>query len=145
MSRQSPAREEVAVADTRCPFCDHVFVAEEITDEWCAGCGKKIPEVLLKDVRPKPHIRNPHPHPLPPPSQAALAERAHETKLRVVGLLVILGAIVLAIAAAGWGTYNEANTREIGVLPWVVGGIALAVFLAGAVMLARGRDEEQVE
>lgn len=133
------------MADARCPFCDHVFVMEEITEEWCAECGRKIPEVMLKEVRPKPHVRNPHPHPLPPPTEATLAEQDRETKIRLTGLMLILASVVLAIAAIGWGTYNEVNTHKIGVLAWVIGGIALVVFLVGAVMLARSDDEEQAE
>ena len=67
------------MADTRCPHCDHVFVAAEITDEWCAQCGKHIPEVLLKEIRPKPHLR--HPHPMPEAPKATQDELTRETRM----------------------------------------------------------------
>jgi hypothetical protein len=131
------------VADTRCPHCDHVFVLAEITEEWCAACGRKIPEVLLKDARPKPHIRNPHPHPLPVPTKEAMAEQSRETKIRLAGLSLMLLAIVLGIVALCWGTYTHMASREIGVITWIIGGISLVLFLVGVVLLNYGTVPEE--
>jgi hypothetical protein len=133
----------IAVADTHCPHCDHVFDLAEITEEWCAACGRKIPEVLLKEVRPKPHIRNPHPHPLPPPTKETIAEESRETQIKLVGLLLMLAAIVLGIAALSWGTYTQMSGHAIGVITWIAGGTALLVFLVGVILLNRGRGQEE--
>jgi len=131
------------VADTRCPNCDHIFGLDEITEGWCAECGKKIPEVLLKDVRPKPHIRNPHPHPLPTPTQAEQAAQSRDNKLRAMGLLLMVVALLLGLVAFGWGAYNRLNGASIGIAAWVGGGSSLAVLLLGAGMLALGRGSEE--
>lgn len=131
------------MADTRCPNCDHTFALDEITDGWCAECGKKIPEVLLKDVRPKPHIRNPHPHPLPIPTQTEHSEQSRENRIRATGLLLIVVALLLGLAAFGWGAYNRLNGAGIGVVAWVGGGSSLVVLLLGAVMLTGGRVPEE--
>jgi hypothetical protein len=131
------------MVETRCPHCDHVFVMAEITDEWCAECGKHIPEALLKDVRPKPHLRNPHPHPLPPQSKEDQVAQSHETKLRLAGLLTMLGAILVGMICAGWGVVNQMRSAEIGTGPWVGGGIALVAFFVGVVLLNRGQTAEE--
>ena len=128
-----------ANATARCPHCDHVFDPAEVTDEWCASCGRKIPEVILKDIRPKPHLR--HPHPLPEPTKDARAEGARETKVRVSGLVVMLVAILGGIAALAWGGYNRVSGGEVGAA-WYVGGAAGVAFVVGLVMLNRGGPEE---
>jgi hypothetical protein len=126
--------------DAKCPHCDHVFVVAEITDEWCESCGKKIPEMLLKDIRPKPHLR--HPHPLPEPTKVDRAEEAHETKVRVTGLVVILAAILLGLVALVWGGFNQASGNGIGAA-WWVGGAAGVAFVVGLVMLNSGHTQEE--
>lgn len=124
--------------NARCPHCDHVFVLAEITDEWCASCGKKIPEIILKDVRPKPHMR--HPHPLPEPTRAERAEAGRETRLRVSGLVVMLVAILGAIAALAWGAFNQTSGSGVA---WWIGGAAGAAFVVGLVMLNSGGGQEE--
>jgi hypothetical protein len=126
--------------DARCPHCDHVFDPAEITDEWCSQCGKHIPEVLLKDIRPKPHLR--HPHPIPEAPKAAQAEVARETKIRLAGLVVMLVAILGGLAALAWGTINQVNGTAIGAA-WWVGGAAGAAFVVGLLMLNRGGGREE--
>ena len=129
------------MADTRCPHCDHVFAITEITDEWCAECGKHIPEALLKDARPKPHLR--HPHPLPPQSKEDRVEQAHETKLRLGGLLLMLAGAVVGSACLVWGALNQASSGVVGTLPWLGGGVAVVLFLVGGLMLNRGETSEE--
>lgn len=124
----------------KCPHCDHVFDPAEVTDEWCAQCGKHIPEVLLKEIRPKPHLR--HPHPIPEPTKADQAERTHTTKVRVSGLIVMLAAILGGIAALAWGAVNKIGGGEIGAA-WYVGGAAGVAFLVGLVMLNTGGGQEE--
>lgn len=130
-----------ANSNAKCPHCDHVFVPEEITDEWCAGCGKHIPEALLKEIRPKPHILHPHPHPLPEPTPAEKAEAARKSKTRAFGFLLMLFALALASVLIGWAVYCRLERTRAG--SWVVwvGGAALAVFIAGLGMLITGRRD----
>jgi hypothetical protein len=129
------------VTDTRCPNCDRVFVLEEITDGWCSDCGKKIPEVILKDVRPKK--RSPHPVPLPPPpTPAQQADEARETKIRVAGLVLMIVAIIDGLGALAWGTYNRINGTDIGGPVWA-GGLAVVVFIVGLVMLNTGGGAQE--
>lgn len=130
------------MADTRCPHCDHVFAPDEITDEWCAQCGKHIPEMLLKDARPKPHLRNPHPHPLPPPSKETQAEMAHETKVRLAGMILMLVSVIGGVAALAWGTLNRMSGEGIGTA-WWIGGAAAVLFLVGLVTFNRGETPEE--
>ena len=130
------------MADTRCPSCDHVFVVDELAEGWCADCGKKIPEVVLKDARPR--RRSPHPVPPPPePTPAQRAELNRESRTRFIGFLLVLVALAVGCAAGAWIAYWRLNREDAGPVAGWVGAGAVAVFLAGLGMLAAGRDREE--
>lgn len=122
---------------THCPKCDHVYGPEEVADGWCAECGKQIPEILMRDIRPKPHVRNPHPHPLPAPSLEDRVEQSHEARLRLTGLLLLLSGVLIGLACVGWGAYSRMNAGSVGLGALVGGGAALACFATGMVLLNR--------
>ena len=124
------------MAETRCPNCDHVFAPDEVVEEWCGSCGKKIPEMLLKDIRLKPHLR--HPHPLPEPTRAEQAEESRESRTRAAGMLVIVLSLLGGLGCLAWGAVNRLNGESIGPVLWV-GAVVLAAFLCGLGMFTTGR------
>lgn len=133
------------MADNRCPHCDHVFALDEITDEWCASCGKHIPEAFLKDLRPKPHLRKPHPdHPPKTPAAPthAPAPVTHETKVRVAGLVMMVASCLGGLAALTWGTFSRLNGSGIAGAV-AVGAAAAIAFVIGLVMLNAGGAPEE--
>jgi hypothetical protein len=132
-----PGDRAVPDAEARCPSCDHVFVSAEVAEEWCASCGKKIPEMLLKDIRPKPHLR--HPVPLPEPTKEERAVAARDSRTRAVGMLVMVLAILAGLGCLVWGVIDKMNGQSYNPALWV-GGVALVAFLSGLVMFASGRE-----
>jgi hypothetical protein len=42
--------EDVIIAEVRCLYCGRAFESAEITSEWCAACGRRIPQVILDAV-----------------------------------------------------------------------------------------------
>jgi hypothetical protein len=120
----------------RCPHCDHVFELVEVTDEWCASCGKKIPEVILKDVRPKPHLRKPLP--LPPPTREENAGTAGESRGRAVGLFLMFGGVAGGLGCLLWGVISKMSGESLTPVLWT-GGLVLALFVTGLAMFTSGR------
>jgi len=110
----------------------------EVTDEWCASCGKKIPEVILKDVRPKPHLRNPLP--LPPPTREERAEESRESRVRAAGLFMMFGGILGGLGCLLWGVITKMNGDGLSTVI-LVAAPAITVFFAGLGMFASGRAD----
>jgi hypothetical protein len=135
---RSPGDRTVADADARCPNCDHVFAPAEVADEWCASCGKKIPEILMKDLRPRPHLR--HPVPLPEPTREERAEATRESRTRAGGMLLMVLAILAGLGCLVWGVIERMNGQSYNPALWV-GGVALVGFLCGLGMFATGRAD----
>ncbi|MCS6863972.1 MAG: hypothetical protein RMJ56_02715 [Gemmataceae bacterium] len=128
------------MAEHRCPRCDHIFTLAEILDEWCAECGKRIPEVLLKEARPKPHLR--HPHPLPPPSVETQLEQSRDNALRLGGLLLMLAGLIIGLVSWGWGIYQKFSLGEVSMTAYLGGGVALVALVAGIVLMNRSESSE---
>jgi hypothetical protein len=137
-SPHTPANTPPAASPpkARCPHCDHDFESAEVIDEWCASCGKKIPEVILKDVRPKPHLRNPLP--VPPPTREERAEAARESRVRAAGLFLMALSIVAGLICAAWAITVMLNGESLRAVTWV-GMFVLVAFITGLAMLATGR------
>jgi hypothetical protein len=112
----------------------------EIIEEWCGECGMRIPEVLLKEARPKPHLR--HPHPLPSLPVETPAEDRQEIAMRLAGLLLLLGGIAIGLASLGWGIYRKFSTGEMSLPAMVGGGVAVVTFVAGVVLMTRNEARE---
>lgn len=129
------------MADSRCPRCDHVFSLQEIIEEWCGECGMRIPEVLLKEARPKLPLRHPHPLP-PPPSVETQAERSQEVATRLAGMLLLLGGIAIGLASLGWGIYRKFSSGELSLTALVGGGVAVVTFVVGVVLMTQTEPRE---
>ncbi len=135
MTRPDPA------PTARCPYCDHDFAAAEIADGWCEPCGRRIPEVVLKEVRPRPHFAPPPPPPEPTEAERAEARRTDTT--RAIGAVIMILGLLVCVGAAAWIAYCRFQRADAGrAFTWIAGAGG-AAFLFGLALLIDGRASDQ--